>query len=227
MKGTYNNQNRKSGGYPKTKITVGKKVGGQSLPCDEKRHADCDGYLTFFPHLKGYACQCGCHKKTKVEPTVKYGEPCPKCGLSWAHGSVPCDYIYPDKPIEKESEPTVERWEPGAVGKNVHSVYTHCRNCWMWGINMPLDKVCGNCGKTTDIETYYDSETITKLLDESVQEAKAERDRELIKLFKEWVDELPDDATCMAEENFYDPNPSGRAWLLWGYEYLKNLANLK
>ena len=49
------------------------------------------------------------------------------------------------------------------VGKNVHSVYMHCRNCWTWGIGMLLDTVCGNCNKDTDIETYYDTETIFKV----------------------------------------------------------------
>lgn len=65
MKGLYNNQGRKSGGYKKSKILVGgsKKVGGKSLPCEEGRHLDCDGYLTFFPKLKGYKCICDCHRK--------------------------------------------------------------------------------------------------------------------------------------------------------------------
>jgi hypothetical protein len=72
-KGVYNNQGRKSGGYPRTKILISeKKVGGQSLPCEEQRHPDCDGYLTFFPKLKGYQCQCVCHKEFIAPGDIKY-----------------------------------------------------------------------------------------------------------------------------------------------------------
>ncbi len=35
-----------------------------------------------------------------------------------------------------------------------HSIYTHCWECNKWGINMPNDKTCGNCG-STDITDYY------------------------------------------------------------------------
>jgi hypothetical protein len=63
-KGVYNSQGRRGGGYKKTTITVRKNdMKPTSLPCDESRHNDCDGYLTFFPHLKGYKCLCDCHKK--------------------------------------------------------------------------------------------------------------------------------------------------------------------
>ena len=68
MKGTYNNQTRKSGGYKKSKILVGEvtTIKPISLPCTEARHGGCDGYLTFFPHLKGYKCLCDCHKNKKL-----------------------------------------------------------------------------------------------------------------------------------------------------------------
>lgn len=46
------------------------------------------------------------------------------------------------------------------IGNNVHSVYTHCLSCGAWGINLPLDKICGNCNKDTDTYTYYDKETV-------------------------------------------------------------------
>ena len=46
------------------------------------------------------------------------------------------------------------------IGNNVHSVYTHCLSCGAWGINLPSEKMCGNCTKDTDTYTYYDKETI-------------------------------------------------------------------
>lgn len=45
------------------------------------------------------------------------------------------------------------------VGKNTHSVYVRCNECQKFGINMPLDNVCGNCN-SKDTVTYYDIETI-------------------------------------------------------------------
>ncbi len=64
MKGVFNREGRRSGGNKKTKILIGDGVvGNQSLPCKENRHKDCDGYLTFFPKLKGYKCICLCHKR--------------------------------------------------------------------------------------------------------------------------------------------------------------------
>lgn len=29
---------------------------------------------------------------------------------------------------------------------HTHSVYTHCLNCYTWGINFPHTTDCGNCG---------------------------------------------------------------------------------
>lgn len=55
-------------------------------------------------------------------------------------------------------------------GKNLHSVYTHCYECKMWGVNFPNDDVCGNCN-STDTMTYYDSETIKKQLREVASKA--------------------------------------------------------
>ena len=67
-KGVYNNQGRISGGYKKSVISTGtnSKLNPISLPCGEGRHGGCDGYLTFFPHLKGYKCLCDCHKKKSL-----------------------------------------------------------------------------------------------------------------------------------------------------------------
>lgn len=59
--------------------------------------------------------------------------------------------------------PDVFPFEKEIVGKNVHSVYTLCSECRSWGINMPLEKQCGNCGYTEG-KTYYDAETIYNYL---------------------------------------------------------------
>lgn len=58
---------------------------------------------------------------------------------------------------------TFEQWQKDLVGKNQHSVYSRCPDCLQMGINMPLDRVCGNCGKDNCV-TYYDEETIHKYL---------------------------------------------------------------
>lgn len=87
MKGLYNQQGRRSGGYRKSQIKTAwnenvvtcsgcgiewAKNGEQcpicykrihlSLPCKESRHQDCDGYLTFMPQKKINECTCACHK---------------------------------------------------------------------------------------------------------------------------------------------------------------------
>lgn len=55
--------------------------------------------------------------------------------------------------------PDVFPFEKEIVGKNVNSVYVLCPNCKTWGINMPLEKTCGDCGYSEG-KTYYDAETI-------------------------------------------------------------------
>lgn len=35
-----------------------------------------------------------------------------------------------------------------------HSIYTKCFDCQMWGINLPDDPKCGNCGSTNTCEYY-------------------------------------------------------------------------
>lgn len=59
--------------------------------------------------------------------------------------------------LELAEEPF--QWQKDLVGKNKHSVYCWCPECQSFGINMPLQTVCGNCGypKCT---TYYDVHTI-------------------------------------------------------------------
>lgn len=62
-----------------------------------------------------------------------------------------------------ELVPRVFPFEKEVVGKNVHSVLTVCPECGSHGINMPLEKECGNCGYT-ETRTYYDAETINNML---------------------------------------------------------------
>jgi hypothetical protein len=57
------------------------------------------------------------------------------------------------------------------VGKNVHSVYMHCNKCQTWGIGMPLDRICGNCG-SSDTVKYYDLETISSLYQKGIKEGE-------------------------------------------------------
>lgn len=58
------------------------------------------------------------------------------------------------------------------VGKNQHSVWTKCKQCLQFGINMPLEKKCGNCGYTETI-TYYDAETIQKFINSLIERFKS------------------------------------------------------
>lgn len=71
MKGVFNNQGRKSGGYKKERIymTAGKFGDDDtllSLPCFEKRCDDCNSLITYLP--KGMPisvkCACKCHSKS-------------------------------------------------------------------------------------------------------------------------------------------------------------------
>lgn len=50
-------------------------------------------------------------------------------------------------------------WQKALVGKNSHTVYSWCSECQSFGINLPLNNVCGNCGYTKCL-TYYDAQTI-------------------------------------------------------------------
>jgi ribosomal protein L37E len=55
--------------------------------------------------------------------------------------------------------PRVFPFEEKIIGKNRHSVLTVCPECGSNGVNMPLEKECGNCGYT-ETRTYYDAHTI-------------------------------------------------------------------
>lgn len=53
-------------------------------------------------------------------------------------------------------------WEKKLVGKNIHSVFTWCKDCGMKGCNIPFEDECGNCGSKNTVR-YYDKETIDLL----------------------------------------------------------------
>jgi ribosomal protein L37E len=73
-----------------------------------------------------------------------------------------------------ELVPRVFPFEKNIIGKNRHSVITVCPECGSHGVNMPLEKECGNCGYT-ETRAYYDAHTIQDLLNigQSVQECDA------------------------------------------------------
>lgn len=69
-----------------------------------------------------------------------------------------------------EKEPF--EWQKELVGKNVHTVHSWCPQCLSFGVNMPLENECGNCGHTAT-RTYYDAKTINnyiKALEEKIKE---------------------------------------------------------
>jgi len=53
-------------------------------------------------------------------------------------------------------------WERKLIGKNIHSVFTWCKDCGMKGCNIPFENECGNCGSKNTVR-YYDKETIDLL----------------------------------------------------------------
>lgn len=72
--------------------------------------------------------------------------------------------------------------ETELAGKNIHSVYTLCFKCHSWGINLPHNHNCGNCN-STDTTTYYDIDTVTKYVRDSLDEAKDAHQRPKEKSF--------------------------------------------
>lgn len=60
--------------------------------------------------------------------------------------------------------PPIFPFEKDITGTNQHSVYSKCPECFGWGINGPLENVCGNCGYPKTIQ-YYDAETIQNFID--------------------------------------------------------------
>jgi rRNA maturation endonuclease Nob1 len=57
-------------------------------------------------------------------------------------------------------------WEEKLLGKNIHSVYTWCKDCHAEGCNIPFNDECGNCGSQNTVR-YYDKETIDLLFQTS------------------------------------------------------------
>ena len=53
-------------------------------------------------------------------------------------------------------------WEYKLIGKNIHSIFTWCKNCHSEGVNIPFNDECGNCGSKNTVR-YYDKETIDLL----------------------------------------------------------------
>ena len=64
-----------------------------------------------------------------------------------------------------ELVPKIFPFEHEIIDKNIHSVITVCGECGINGINLPLQKECGNCGYPYT-KTYYDSETIQNYLND-------------------------------------------------------------
>lgn len=77
----------------------------------------------------------------------------------------------------------IKKWEKDAVGKNVHSVYVFCFECKTDGINMPLERQCGNCS-SYETTTYYDRETIDIIVNKARSEAFEEALQALDKYFE-------------------------------------------
>lgn len=81
-------------------------------------------------------------------------------------------------------------FEKQIVGKNLNKVYTLCQanHACGWGVNMPLNKQCGNCNDTEHGVTYYDAETIQNFIDERDQKQK-----QLIQLQQQYIKLLSDE----------------------------------
>ncbi len=66
---------------------------------------------------------------------------------------------------------------------NQNSIYTHCNECKMFGINLPKpfdDKTCGNCG-SRDTLLYYSENDV----DYAVQERRDHIMNEAMKKFED------------------------------------------
>jgi len=62
----------------------------------------------------------------------------------------------------------------GKKEEHQHSIYTHCRSCHTWGVNMPNDKTCGNCENTEDTTTYFPDKSFNEGLDTVLSIIKAD-----------------------------------------------------
>ncbi len=67
----------------------------------------------------------------------------------------------PKKALRK-TDVSGSAWEQKLIGKNIHSVFTWCKDCHSEGINIPFNDECGNCGSKNTVR-YYDKETIDLL----------------------------------------------------------------
>lgn len=117
---------------------------------------------------------CPIHGNESTPSNVEGKEECIVCGKPVIKNAYcsdkSCDgYIETSLP-EGASElvPRIFPFEHKLVGKNIHSVLTVCPECRTHGINMPLEKQCGNCGYT-ETRTYYDAETIQEMLNSDKQ----------------------------------------------------------
>jgi len=59
--------------------------------------------------------------------------------------------------------PKIFPFEIEIVSQNQHSVWTKCKECLHFGINMPLNKKCANCGCEETI-TYYDADSVQRFI---------------------------------------------------------------
>jgi rRNA maturation endonuclease Nob1 len=68
----------------------------------------------------------------------------------------------PRQPRLQQTDVSGIAWEQKLIGKNIHSVFTWCKDCHSEGVNIPLNDECGNCGSKNTVR-YYDKETIDLL----------------------------------------------------------------
>ena len=62
----------------------------------------------------------------------------------------------------EQGQRSLANWEEFLIGKNIHSVYTWCKDCHSEGVNFPLNDECGNCRSLNTVR-YYDKETLDLL----------------------------------------------------------------
>lgn len=131
--------------------------------CCDKCYSYTGGQVVYCVNL-----DCTCHKETLNPYNVK------------------------EEPVmtPKTNEQTVEEWERIGIeaGFHDHSIYVHCRSCHTWGVCMPMEKVCGNCGNEVDTTKYFPAEFVDRLLTRATAEAvDGERERiiNIVKTTKE------------------------------------------
>lgn len=115
---------------------------------DEKQFIETSGNIRIYRILKPIP-----------EGTWKVGDKVHNSTLYYAGHNI--EKLLKFKYIKNIDEPY--DWQKELVGKNEHSVYVKCGQCGTFGVNMPLDNKCGNCGYEKCI-TYYDAQTIDVLI---------------------------------------------------------------